>query len=405
MTEPPAPSHPIARGRAGPNLLALVLASKFAQHLPLNRQSATFARERVEIDVSTLADWVGACAASLDPLVRAVRTHVFAAERLHADDTPVPVLAKHRSITGRLWTYVRDDRPFGGPDPPAAAFFYSRDRGGHHPEAHLAGYAGIMQADAYAGFSRFYEQTRTPGPILEAACFAHARRKFFELAQVAKAPIAAEAVRRIDALFEIEREINGLSADERLRVRRERSQPLVNNLEAWLGKQRSRVSAKSEIGKAISYSLKRWPALTCFLDDGRICMTNNGAERALRGIAIGRANWTFAGSDRGGERAAAGHLDLPVLRHVGRVSWAAGSPGMPRLVLCSGSWGRRSARPVRRGRFAPARSAASCCRRGWPVRSSPELARCRSCARTTPSCASARQTRAQCASARQTFSH
>ena len=305
VTEPPAPSHPIARGRAGPNLLALVLASKFAQHLPLNRQSVTFAREGVEIDVSTLADWVGACAASLDPLVRAVRTHVFAAERIHADDTPVPVLAKHKTITGRLWTYVRDDRPFGGPDPPAAAFFYSRDRGGHHPEIHLAGYAGIMQADAYAGFNRLYQQTRTPEPILEAACFAHARRKFFELARVAKAPIATEAVKRMDALFEIEREINGLSADERLRVRRERSRPLVATLEAWLGEQRARVSAKSEIGKALNYNLKRWPALTRFLDDGRICMTNNAAERALRGIAIGRANWTFAGSDRGGERAAA----------------------------------------------------------------------------------------------------
>jgi transposase len=218
ITQPPAPSHPIARGRAGPKLLAHILFSKYSLHLPLNRQSATYAREGIELDVSTLADWVGAAAATLMPLIEAIRAHVFAAERIHADDTTVPVLAKGKTRTGRLWTYVRDDRPFGGPDPPAAVFFYSRDRGGEHPEQHLASYAGLMQADAYAGFNRLYDAGRKRGPIVEAACWAHARRKFFDLARLSKAPIATEAVERIDALFAIEREINGMTPPERMRT-------------------------------------------------------------------------------------------------------------------------------------------------------------------------------------------
>src|SRR5215212_3624367 len=305
ISQPPAPSHPIARGRAGPNLLALVLAAKYGQHLPLTRQSAIYAREGVELDVSTLADWVGSSTASLMPLVLEVRTHVFAAERLHGDDTTVPVLAKERTKIGRVWGYVRDDRPFGGPDPPAVAFFYSPDRSGEHPEQHLAAFVGILQADAYAGFNRLYAPERKPGPILEAACWAHARRKLFELAAISKAPIAAEAVRRIDELFRVERELNGKPAAERLAVRKERTKPLVLELETWLRAQHMRVSRKAEIGKAIGYALNHWAALTRFLGDGRICMSNNAAERALRGIAVGRRNWTFAGSDRGGERAAA----------------------------------------------------------------------------------------------------
>ena len=199
---------------------------------------------------------------------------------------------------------MRDDRPFAGPDPPAAVFFYSRDRGGEHPEQHLSGYAGLMQADAYAGFNRLYE-VRKPGPIIEAACWAHGRRKFFDLARINKAPIAIEAVERIDALFAIEREINGMTPQERVRVRNERSRPLVIKLESWLREQRARVSKNSETGKAIDYSLKRWSVLTRYLDDGRICMSNNAAERELRGIAVGRRNWTFAGSDDGGRWAAA----------------------------------------------------------------------------------------------------
>src|SRR5215510_7712135 len=305
ITQPPAPSHPIARGRAGPKLLAYVLFSKYCLHLPLNRQSAVYAREGVDLDISTLADWVGACAATLMPLVEAIRAHVFTAERIHADDTTVPVLAKGKTRTGRLWTYVRDDRPFAGPDPPAAVFFYSPDRGGAHPEQHLAGYAGLMQADAYAGFGRLYEANRKGGPIIEAACWAHGRRKFFDLARINKAPIAAEAVERIDVLFTIEREINGATPDERVRGRHERSRPLVIALQTWLREQRAKVSKHSETGKAIDYSLKRWGALTRFLDDGRLCMSNNAAERKLRAIALGRRNWTFAGSDEGGRRAAA----------------------------------------------------------------------------------------------------
>jgi transposase len=305
ITQPPAPSHPIARGRAGPKLLAHILFSKYGLHLPLNRQSAVYAREGVDLDVSTLADWVGAAAATLMPLVEAIRAHVFAAERIHADDTTVPVLAKGKTRTGRLWTYVRDDRPFAGPGPPAAVFFYSRDRGGEHPEQHLAGFAGLMQADAYAGFNRLYQADRKAGPIIEAACWAHARRKFFDLARINKAPIAAEAVARIDALFAIERELNGLVPRQRVDVRTERSWPLVIELESWLREQRTKVSKNSETGKAIDYSLKRWTALTRFLDDGRLCMSNNAAERELRAVAVGRKNWTFAGSDEGGRRAAA----------------------------------------------------------------------------------------------------
>jgi transposase len=305
VTQPPAPSHPIARGRAGPKLLAHVLFSKYGLHLPLNRQSALYVREGIDLDVSTLADWVGASAATLMPLVEAIRRHVFAAERIHADDTTVPVLAKGKTRIGRLWTYVRDDRPFAGPEPPAAAFFYSRDRGGEHPEQHLAGYAGLMQADAYAGFNRLYAASRQPGPIVEAACWAHGRRKFFDLARINKAPIAEEAVARIDALFAIEREINGLTPERRVAERHERSRPLVIALEAWLCEQRGRISKNSETGKAIDYSLKRWDALTRFLDDGRLCMSNNAAERELRAVAVGRRNWTFAGSDEGGRRAAA----------------------------------------------------------------------------------------------------
>ena len=305
ITQPPAPLHPVARGRAGPKLLAHILFSKYGLHLPLNRQSAVYEREGIDLDVSTLADWVGASAATLMPLVEVIRAHVFGAERIHADDTTVPVLAKGKTRIGRLWTYVRDDRPFAGPDPPAAAFFYSRDRGGEHPEQHLASYAGLMQADAYAGFNRLYEAGRKPGPIVEAVCWAHARRKFFDLARINKAPIATEAVERIDVLFAIEREINGMPPQERVHVRHERSCPLVTALEIWLREQRTRVSKNSETGKAIEYSLKRWPSLARFLDNGRLCMSNNAAERELRAVAVGRRNWTFAGSDEGGRRAAA----------------------------------------------------------------------------------------------------
>ena len=305
ITQPPAPFHVIARARAGASLLAMILYGKFGEHQPLNRQSASFAKEGIDLDVSTLADWVGACAASLTPLIELLRHHVFSAARLHGDETTVPVLAKNKTVTGRLWTYVRDDRPFAGPDPPAAVFYYSRNRAGEHPRRHLAGYAGILQADAYAGFGDLYDARRRPGPITEAACWAHSRRKFFVLADAGKSPLAAKAVRRIDPIFAIEREINGLPAEQRLAVRKTRIAPLVTELETWMRDQRARLSHHADNAKAMDYMLKRWPTFARFLDDGRICLSNNAAERALRGIALGRKAWLFAGSDSGGERAAA----------------------------------------------------------------------------------------------------
>ena len=305
ITQPPAPFHPIARGRAGPNLLAMILDAKFAQHLPLNRQSEVYAREGVDLDVSTLADWVGACTATLAPLNTLLRAHVLAGVRLHGDDTTVPVLAKGKTNTGRLWVYVRDDRPFGGPAPPAAIFHYSPDRTAAHPNRHLALWQGILQADAYAGYNDLYAASRKPGPITEAGCWAHARRKFFELAELTKAPLAVEAVRRIDAIFAIERCLNGASAEQRLATRTAQSAALVAELETWMRQIRLKLARQNEVSRAMDYMLKRWPSFSRFLVDGRICLTNNAAERALRGIAVGRKAWLFAGSDRGGERAAA----------------------------------------------------------------------------------------------------
>lgn len=304
IAQPPAPFHPIARGRAGPNLLAMILEAKFGQHLPLNRQSETYGREGVELSVSTLADWVGTAAAVLSPLHALIAAHVLAAERLHGDDTTVPLLARGKTVTARLWTYVRDDRPFAGPAPPAALFQFSRDRTAEHPRRHLAAYAGILQADAYAGFGELYRPDRKPGPIAEAACWAHFRRKAFELAEVARAPLAAEAVRRIDGVFEAERKVSGRSAAERLAHRRAVVTPLVADLHSWMLETRARLSRHNDVAKALDYALTRWVAFTRFLGDGRICLTNNAAERALRGVALGRKAWLFAGSDRGGDRAA-----------------------------------------------------------------------------------------------------
>ena len=319
ISQAPAPFHVIARGWAGPSLLAMILFEKFGQHQPLNRQAERYTREGIPLSLSTLADQVGACCAVLTPLLRRIETHVFAAERLHGDDTTVPVLAKGKTDTGRLWTYVRDDRPFGGQGPPAAMFYYSRDRRGEHPQAHLANYAGILQADAFSGYNKLYEADRKPGPIVAARCWAHARRPFFALADIAAnarrkvqgkttaviSPLALEAVRRIDALFDIERSINGASAAQRRAVRQELSAPLIADLEVWLREQRAKLSRGTDLAKAMDYLLKRWPSFTRFLADGRICLSNNAAERAMRGVALGRRSWLFAGSDRGGQRAAA----------------------------------------------------------------------------------------------------
>ncbi len=306
VTQSPAPFHPIARGRAGPELLATILEAKFGQHLPLNRQSETFAREGIELDVSTMADWVGACTATLAPLVALIRAHVLAGARIHGDDTTVPVLARGKTSIGRLWTYVRDDQPFGGPAPPAAVFHYSPDRRGEHPQKHLLAYAGILQADAYAGFQDLYHPGRKPGPVTEAGCWAHGRRKLFELAQIARAPLAAEAVHRIDAIFDAERTINGLPADQRLAVRQKHIAPLVAGLETWMRAARAKMSRHADVAKAMDYMLKRWDTFSRFTSDGRICLTNNAAERALRGIALGRKSWLFCGSDVSVRRAPPG---------------------------------------------------------------------------------------------------
>jgi transposase len=315
ITQPPAPFHVTPRGFAGPNLLAMILFEKFGQHQPLNRQSERYRREGIDLSLSTLADQVGACTVALQPLYALIERHVLAAERLHGDDTTVPILAKDKTVKGHIWTYVRDDRPFGGRAPPAALYYASRDRRHEHPARHLRGFAGILQADAYSGYNELYDPSRPEGPITAALCWAHARRQFFELADIAAnvrrgkkepviSPIALEAVKRIDALFDIERGINGQSAEERLRVRRERSAPLVAALEAWLRAQRSRLSRSSSVAEPIDYMLRRWDRFARFIDDGRICLTNNAAERALRGFALGRKSWLFAGSERGADRAA-----------------------------------------------------------------------------------------------------
>ena len=315
IAQPPAPFHVTSRGFAGPNLLAMVLFEKFGQHQPLNRQSERYAREGIDLSLSTLADQVGTCATVLRPLHALIEQHVLAADRLHGDDTTVPILAKSKTTTGRAWVYVRDDRPFGGPAPPAALFHASRDRSGDHPERHLKQFTGILQADAYAGYNRLYLPNRKPGPVTEALCWSHARRKFFVLADIAVSarrgktappisPIAFEAVKRIDLLFDIERDINGLAAEQRLTVRVERSAPLVAELEEWMRGERAKLSRHAPVAQAIDYMLKRWKGFTHFLVDGRICLTNNAAERALRGLALGRKSWLFAGSERGADRAA-----------------------------------------------------------------------------------------------------
>lgn len=315
ITQPPAPFHVTPRGFAGPNLLAMILFEKFGQHQPLNRQSERYAREGIDLSLSTLADLVGACTSVLQQLHALIEAHVLGAERLHGDDTHVPILAKGKTIKGHIWTYVRDDRPFGSRAPPAALYYASRDRRHEHPVRHLKAFSGILQADAYNGYNALYGPSRAEGPITSALCWAHARRQFFELADIvanarrgknagAISPIALEAVRRIDTLFDIERGINGVAAEERLRIRQERSAPLLVALEAWLREQRARLSKSSSVAEPIDYMLKRWDRFARFIDDGRICLTNNAAERALRGFALGRKSWLFAGSDRGADRAA-----------------------------------------------------------------------------------------------------
>jgi transposase len=297
-----APSRPIARGLAGPGLLAHVLVAKYADHLPLYRQSEIYAREGVDLDRSTLADWVGGASALLEPLVAAIGRHVLNAEKLHADDTPVPVLCPGRGTTktGRLWTYVRDDRPAANEDPPAVLFRYSPDRKGERPKQHLASFIGILQADGYAGFERLYGER-----IAEAACWAHVRRKFYDVHVAQASPLAEAALARIGELYAIEAEIRGRPPDERAAARQARAGPLLSVLHDWLHVTLGTLSKKSELAGAIRYALSRWTALVRYRDDGRLEIDNNAAERALRACALGRKNWLFAGADSGGERAAA----------------------------------------------------------------------------------------------------
>lgn len=303
IVQAPAPSRPIERGIAGPGLLAHVLVAKYCDHLPLYRQAVMYAREGVELRRATMADWVGGASCLLAPLVEAIRAHIMAASKLHADDTPVPVLApgNGKTKTGRLWVYVRDDRAAGALDAPAVWFAYTQNRKGEHPQAHLAGYSGVLQADAYGGYQAIY----ATGRVHEAACWAHARRKFFELHEARPSAVTAQALRRIGELYAIEANIRGKPPDERHQRRQAESKPLLNAMEAWMRTTMETLSRKSETTAAILYALNRWQALCRYCEDGAIEIDNSAAERALRGVALGRKNYLFAGADSGGERAAA----------------------------------------------------------------------------------------------------
>jgi transposase len=302
VVQAPAPTRPVDRGLAGPGLLAHVLTAKFSDHLPLYRQSQMYGREGVDLDRSTLAKWVGEASHLLEPLVEVLRRYLMNTDKLHGDDTPLPVLApgNGRTKTGRFWTYVRDGRPAGDIAPPAVWFTYSPDRKGEHPQRHLASFRGILQADAYSGFNKLYED----GTIQQAPCMAHIRRKFYDLMEAHQSPIATEAVQRIAPLYAIEKEIRGRSPDARREVRNARARPQIESMRNWLEASLSKLPRKSETTAAIHYALARWNALVRYLDDGRIELDNSAAERALRAVAVGRRNYLFAGSDAGGERAA-----------------------------------------------------------------------------------------------------
>ena len=299
----PPPDLPIERGRPGPGLLAHVLVAKYCDHLPLYRQSEIYAREGIELGRSTMAGWVGRAAWELRPLVEAIGAHVLAATRIHGDDTTVPVLAPGtgKTATGRLWVYVRDDRPWADQAPPAVLYCYSPDRKGEHPRRHLRDFNGILQADGYAGFNELY---RTGG-VTEAACWAHVRRKFFDIHTDMGSPLAREALDRIGRLYDIEAAIRGRTADERRAIRQSRAGPPLDDIKRWLEVTLTRISGKTNLADAIRYALNRWGALNRYRDDGRIEIDNNTAERAIRPTVLGRKNWLFAGSDQGGERAAA----------------------------------------------------------------------------------------------------
>jgi len=306
ITQAPAPAMPTPRGRATPGTLAHLLVAKYCDHLPLYRQSEIYAREGIDLDRSTLCDWVGQATWLLAPIVASIRSHVLAGEKIHGDDTPVPVLTPGlgRTKTGRLWVYVRDDRPFCGPAPPAAAYFYSPDRTGQRPAAQLASFTGFLQADAYGGFEALYDTARiNPGPITEVACWAHCRRKFFDVWETSKSSVAKEALDRIAAFYAVEAKAKFIPPPERLR-RRAETLPLLDGFFAWAHDVVVKLSTKSALADAFRYAINRREALTRFATDGRLEADNNIAENALRAIAVGRKNYLFAGSDAGGDRAA-----------------------------------------------------------------------------------------------------
>jgi transposase len=316
ISQPPAPFHVTPRGMFGPHFLASLVFQKYGLHQPLNSQRDRLESEGIVLSLSTLADQIGAVSVAARPLFLLIEAHVLAAERLHGDDTTVPRLAKYKTDVARIWDYVRDDRPFGGPAPPAVLCYYSRTRKGEHPRGHLAGYSGILQVDRYAGFNDMFRDGWADKPMTRANCWAHGRRHFFELVDVARqlkrkkdsaplvSPLAREALEWIDQIFAIEREINGQPAAERLKVRQERVAPLIGALETWMRDKRHSLSRHDPVAKAIAYLLNDWEGFTTFLEDGRICLTNNAAERELRSVARGRKAWLFVGSDRGGDRAA-----------------------------------------------------------------------------------------------------
>ena len=312
IVQPPAPTRPISRSLAGPGLLAHILVAKYDDHLPLYRQGEILARHGADIPRSTLIDWCGQAIAVLRPLIERIKAGVMRTDRLHADDTPIQVLdpmvrqtrGKARAVKeGRIWVYVRDDRPWGGKDPPGIAYYFSPDRKGEHPQGHLAEFKGVLQADAYGGFARLYQATApdTEPRIREAACWAHLRRDFHDIWKATASPLAKDALERIGRLYDVEREITGQSAERRREARQNRSRPQVDAFRLWCESQLTCVPTKGELAKAMRYALKRWNAFTLFLKDGRVAIDNNPAERAIRPIALGRKNWLFAGSDAGGE--------------------------------------------------------------------------------------------------------
>jgi transposase len=307
MAQKPMPSLPIPRAQAGAGLLAHVLIAKFCDHLPLYRQAGIYARDGVDLDRATLASWVGKAAWLVEPLAERIGRHVMAGSVIHADDTPVPVLAPGNGKTreGRFWIYLRDERPHDGTAPPAVLYRYTPDRKGGHCREHLALFKGHLHADGYAGFAKLYEEKDgKPPSVTEVACWAHVRRKFFDEHKSNGSPIAGQALAKIGELFEIERAIAGKPPGERQAARMQRAKPKLDALEAWMDAQLRLIPGKSDLAGAIRYARSRWQALSCYCADGRLEISNNAAENAVRPVSLGRKNWLFAGSDAGGERAA-----------------------------------------------------------------------------------------------------